>query len=60
MIIDFTGGKDAFLAKSLDELRARSSYKWDYADNLVGKKRSDWLRGGEVAQMLRDHHGYAG
>jgi hypothetical protein len=60
VLIGFTGGREAFLAKSLNELRARPSYKWDYADNLAGKKRADWLYGADAVHMLRDHHRYAG
>jgi hypothetical protein len=60
VIIGFTGGRTAFLAKTLNDPRARRSYKWDYASNLAGKKRADWLPGGQVIEMLRDHHGYVG
>jgi hypothetical protein len=60
IIIGFTGGKLAFIRKTLLELQKRPSYKWDYAKNTSGKKQSDWLPGETVIEILKNNHGYQG
>jgi hypothetical protein len=58
VVIGFTGGKEAFIGKRLFELQNRPSYKWDLAENMARKKRSDWLLGTEVIKILKSNHGY--
>jgi hypothetical protein len=52
IVIGFTGGWNAFANTPMEKLRSRSHYKWDYARNMGKKKRSDWLRGKSVLQVL--------
>lgn len=52
ILIGFTGGWNAFANTPIEKLRSRSHYKWDYARNMGKKKRSDWLRGKSVLQVL--------
>lgn len=52
IVIGFTGGWNAFANTPIEKLRSRSHYKWDYARNMGKKKRSDWLRGKSVLQVL--------
>lgn len=58
IIIGFTGGKTSFANSSMEYLQQRPHYKWDYAENLSGKNRADWIPGGLVIKMLKEHHGY--
>ncbi len=50
--------QEAFLKKRLVDLKRRSSYKWDFTENLAGKRRADWILGSEVVEMLAGHHQY--
>lgn len=59
IVVGFTGGKEAFVRITLSGLQQRSHYKWDFAKNMAGKKRSDWLPGTSVIEMLKHHHGYS-
>jgi len=59
VVIGFAGGKEAFMRKRLVDLKRRPSYKWDFVENLAGKKRSDWIPGSDVVEMLEGHHRYA-
>ncbi len=52
IVIGFTGGWNAFANTPIEKLRSRSHYKWDYNRNMGKKKRSDWLRGKTVLQVL--------
>jgi len=56
IVIGFTGGKEKFSRSTLGELQNRSHYKWDYSKNMAGKKRSDWLSGASVIEMLKRYH----
>lgn len=56
IVIGFTGGKEKFSRSNLGKLQNRSHYKWDYKKNLAGKKRSDWLSGASVVEMLKRYH----
>ena len=58
VVIGFAGGREAFLRKRLVDLKTRRSYKWDFTENLAGKRRSDWILGSEVVEMLEGHHRY--
>lgn len=58
VIIGFMGGKDSLSRTSLADLKKRRAYKWDLAQDLAGKKRSHWLLGSEVLEILHSHHGY--
>ncbi len=58
VVIGFTGGREAFLKKTLVDLKKRPSYKWDFAKQMAGKKRADWIPGSEISEMLVEHHGY--
>ena len=52
VIIGFTGGVNRFRNTPMDELKNRSHYKWDYASNLAGKNRSDWINGLTVVKLI--------
>ena len=56
VVVGFTGGKEAFLKKRLVDLKRRPSYKWDFTENLAGKRRADWILGSEVVEMLAGRH----
>ena len=60
VVVGFTGGKEAFLKMGLVELKRRSSYKWDFTENLAGKRRADWILGSEIVEMLAGRHQYPG
>ena len=59
IIIEFNGGKEVFARSSLDGLKMRLFYKWDYEKNLAGKRQSDWLPGTLVIEMLKKYYGYS-
>lgn len=56
ILIGFTGGVEAFASSTLSALQTRSFYRWDYAHITDGKNLSDWLPGGTVIELLKDHH----
>lgn len=58
IIIGFSGGKTSFAKSSIEYLQQRPHYKWDYAENLSGKNRSDWIPGGWVIKKLKEYHGH--
>lgn len=58
VIIGFVGGKSGFARSSLDYLKDRRHYKWDYAENRSGKNVEDWISGDWVVKTLKEHHGY--
>lgn len=59
ILIEFTGGKEAFSRSSILGLKMRLLYKWDYAENQAGKNLSNWLPGTLIIDMLKDVYGYA-
>jgi len=58
IIIGFNGGKSQLATKSLSYLENRLHYKWDYVNNIAGKKLSDWISGSQVIRILRRHNKY--
>lgn len=52
IVIGFSGGWNAFANTPIEQLRNRSHYKWDYTTNMGSKKRSDWLSGKTILQVL--------
>ena len=59
ILIEFTGGKEAFARSSILGLKMRLLYKWDYAENQTGKDLSNWLPGTLIIDMLKNVYGYA-
>ena len=55
-ITGYTGGRSAFSAATLTDLQNRSSYKWDYRQNIARKSAADWLPGDEVVALPARHH----
>lgn len=60
ILIGFTGGRIAFANTTLDELKTRLFYRWDYANSTAKRNQVNWLTGGTVLELLRKHHGYNG
>ena len=56
IVIGFTGGRTKFASTPLLELQNRSHYKWDYANNMIGKNGADWLLGTTVLELLNLSH----
>ena len=58
IIVGFTGGIERFSRSKFTEIQLRRFFRWDYANNMMGKKKADWLSGSTVIELLRQHHGY--
>jgi len=58
IIVGFTGGIERFSRSTFTEIQLRRFFRWDYAKNIMGKKKADWLSGSTVIELLRQHHGY--
>ncbi|PKO09057.1 MAG: hypothetical protein CVU40_12675 [Chloroflexi bacterium HGW-Chloroflexi-2] len=58
IIVGFTGGIERFSSSTFTEIQLRRFYRWDFAKNLTGKKKADWLAGSTIIEILRQHHGY--
>ncbi len=56
ILIGFTGGKTVFTSASLEALRERGHYKWDWANSPAKRTTADWLPGGTVLDLLKRFH----
>ena len=56
ILIGFTGGDTAFTNTTLEALRERSHYKWDWANRPVKRTKADWLPGETVLNLLNQFH----
>ncbi|MBW6465666.1 MAG: hypothetical protein K0B06_04095 [Brevefilum sp.] len=56
ILIGFTGGKTAFADTTLEKLRNRPHYKWDWSSSTAKRNIADWLPGGTVLALLRQAH----
>jgi hypothetical protein len=56
ILIGFTGGKAAFGNASVEALKNRPHYKWDWASRPAKRNRADWLLGRTVLDLLKRYH----